>query len=406
MFPITQCFITGHNRTNKKLNALRAIIIHWTANTNKGANAMANRNYFNNKHLTPSGSLVYASAHYNVDSTCIIQCLPDDEVGYHVGAKASRYTAIARKLMGEFTSPNFVTIGIEMCVNSDGDFDITRKQTAELTLYLANKYGLGRGDIFRHYDITGKDCPRMMIEEAAWSAFLDEVFAVEPTNYRVCSGVVNVRGGAGTNFPIVGKVSMNQVVKVIEKSGQWFKIGDKQFVHGSFLEPADADVEVPSELELKSVVAPVASAAPTGATATATDAAPNKIFKAFKINVSELNVRGGAGVDFPVVKKLAMDEVVPYIEAVGSWVKIGENEFVNGDYLVEVMSPGVKPKPDPLVRFRVNAPILNVRSGAGSDFPVVKKVISGDIVTLVEKVGPWFKIGEGEFVHSDFVVTV
>lgn len=397
MFPITQSFITGHNRTNRKLNALKAIIIHWTANTNKGANAMANRNYFNTKHLTPSGSLVYASAHYNVDSTCILQCLPDDEVGYHVGAKAFRYTATARRLMGDLSSPNYVTIGIEMCVNSDGDFDITRAQTVELTRYLANKYGLGRADVLRHYDITGKDCPRMMIEEAAWSSFLDDVFVKETTMYRVCPGFLNIRAGADTTYPVVGKVTMNQIVKVTEKKGEWFKIGEKQFVHGKFLEPADNVVAVPDELALNTESQPAANGA-----------AAEKTYRTFRINVSELNVREGAGADFAVVKKLAMNDVVPLIELEGSWTKIGENEYVHTDYLVEVIDPN-KPSQTlaaTLERFRVNAARLNVRSGAGPDFPVVKKVISGDIVTAVEKVGPWIKIGENEFVHSDFVVTV
>ena len=418
MFPITQSLITGHNRTNRKLNALRAIIIHWTANTNRGANAMANRNYFNTRHLTPSGSLVYASAHYIVDSTSIIQCLPDDEVGYHVGAKASRYTAKARKLMAGYNSPNYVTIGIEMCVNSDGDFEVTRAQTVELTLYLANKYGLGRADVLRHYDITGKDCPRMMIEEAAWSAFLDEVFVVETSYYRVCPAVLNVRSGADTKYPTVGKVSMNQIVKVTQKVGVWFKIGDNQFVHGNYLEPAENTVAVPDELQINSgsgvagasVEGAVVEVAPDEIAAAPTavvDVAPEKVYRQFRVNVSGLNVRSGAGEEFPVVKQIVMNDIVPLMDVAAPWVKIGENEFVHGDYLIEVIDPMlVKPVEAPVVRYRVNASRLNVRSGAGPDFPVVKKVISGDIVTFVEQVGPWMKIGDAEFVHSDYVVTV
>jgi N-acetylmuramoyl-L-alanine amidase CwlA len=67
MFPITEQFITGHNRPYRKLDGLKAIIIHWTANTNRGANAMANRNYFNSKHYDTNGNIIYASAHYIID---------------------------------------------------------------------------------------------------------------------------------------------------------------------------------------------------------------------------------------------------------------------------------------------------------------------------------------------------
>ena len=47
MIPITQALLTNHNRPKFKLKKLKGIVIHWTANTNPGANALANRNYFN-----------------------------------------------------------------------------------------------------------------------------------------------------------------------------------------------------------------------------------------------------------------------------------------------------------------------------------------------------------------------
>lgn len=237
MFPITEQFISGHNRPYRRLDGLKAIIIHWTANTNRGANAMANRNYFNSIHLDANGNLIYASAHYIVDSTSIVQCLPDDEVGFHVGAKASRYTDTAHRIMGGSGSPNYVTIGIEMCVNSDGDFNVTRSQTVELTRALAKKYSISRENILRHYDITRKDCPRMMLDEAVWSSFLDEVFASASVtdSYRVNVAQLNVRAGDGTQNPIVRKLAMGDIVTVLDKSGVWYQIGQGEFVHSDYL---------------------------------------------------------------------------------------------------------------------------------------------------------------------------
>lgn len=237
MFPITEQFISGHNRPYKKLDGLKAIIIHWTANTNRRANAMANRNYFNSKHYDANGNVIYASAHYIVDSTAIVQCLPDNEVGYHVGAKASRYTDTAKRIMGGISSPNYVTIGIEMCVNSDGNFDITRAQTVELTRMLARKYNISRENILRHYDITRKDCPRMMLEESIWGAFLDEVFAsaAVTNSYRVNVAQLNVRAGDGTQNPIVRKLAKGDIVTVLDKLGVWYQIGQGEFVHGDYL---------------------------------------------------------------------------------------------------------------------------------------------------------------------------
>lgn len=237
MFPISEQFISGHNRPYRKLDALKAIIIHWTANTNSGANAMANRNYFNSKHYDASGNIIYASAHYIVDSTTIVQCLPDNEVGYHVGAKASRYTDIARRIMAGSGSPNYVTIGIEMCVNSDGDFNITRTQTIELTRALSKKYAIARENVLRHYDITRKECPRMMLDENVWNTFLDEVFANAATidSYRVNVSQLNVRSGDGTQNPIVRRLIMGDIVTVLDKLGLWYQIGQGEFVHGDYL---------------------------------------------------------------------------------------------------------------------------------------------------------------------------
>jgi len=237
MFPITEQFISGHNRPYRKLDGLKAIIIHWTANTNRGANAIANRNYFNTKHLDANGNIIYASAHYIVDSTSIVQCLPDNEVGFHVGAKASRYTDTARRIMGASVSPNYVTIGIEMCVNSDGNFDVTRAQTIELTRMLARKYNISRENVLRHYDITRKDCPRMMLDETVWSTFLDEVFASTAitNSYRVTTTHLNVRSGAGTQNPIVRQLAMGDIVTVLDKFGVWYQIGQGEYVHSDYL---------------------------------------------------------------------------------------------------------------------------------------------------------------------------
>lgn len=162
MIPIQQKILTNSNRPKKKLRKLKAIVVHWTANKGKGANAMANRNYFNS--TTRS-----ASAHYIVDDSNIIQCIPDDEVAYHVGAKSYRPKGI--KLMEGVYSPNWFTIGIEMCVNADGNFGKTEENTINLICYLMKKYGLDTSDLIRHYDVTGKDCPHMYIDEAKWGAF-------------------------------------------------------------------------------------------------------------------------------------------------------------------------------------------------------------------------------------------
>jgi N-acetylmuramoyl-L-alanine amidase CwlA len=149
------------NRSGKKLLKIKGVVIHYTGNTGRGANAVANRNYFNN-------TTTYASAHYIVDDHSIIRCIPDNEVAWHVGAKS--YTPIGMTIK-ENATPNYYLIGIEMCVNSDGDWNKTYQYTAELAAFLLRKYNLTMDNLYRHYDITGKLCPAMMVNNAEWSKF-------------------------------------------------------------------------------------------------------------------------------------------------------------------------------------------------------------------------------------------
>lgn len=254
MLPIQEEYLDNYNRPNRALKKLKGIIIHWTANTHRGANAIRNRNYFNTKPYikTQSGKVIYASAHYLIDDSNIIRCVPDLEEAFHCGAKWSRYKKAAHELMGteegsayNGDSPNKYTIGIEMCVNSDGDFAMTRQHTVELTRHLLSKYDLNIDSVLRHYDITGKNCPRMMLEETIWQGFLDDVssqnsFTSNNENlekFKVNTAELNVRKGPGTNHAVVRRVYNGETVSKHDLDGQWIKIGTDQWVHSLYLIP-------------------------------------------------------------------------------------------------------------------------------------------------------------------------
>ena len=136
--------------------------------------------------------------------------------------------------MGDTGSANYVSIGIEMCVNSDGDFNITRTQTIELTNFLANKYNIERINILRHFDITAKVCPKMMIDNSIWNSFLDEVFMVNQ-NYLVIASRLNIRKGPGTSFNTVGSLNRGEFITAVETTGKWTRIADEQWVCSDYL---------------------------------------------------------------------------------------------------------------------------------------------------------------------------
>jgi len=301
MLPITERLLDNYNRPKDPLKKLNAIIIHSTANTNKGANAIRNRDYFNTKPAIydVNNNKVYASAHYIVDDKTIVQCIPDNERAYHVGAVT--YPPNMHNMLGipANDSPNYYTIGIEMCVNSDGDFVKTRQNTIELTRYLLGKYGLTVNNVFRHNDITGKPCPEMMLNNAVWNQFLKEMdINIEPTKERLKVNVetLNVRAGAGTNFSIQRKLHLGDVVEKTGQNGVWYQIAVNEWIHSSY-------VTVEKVITLK-------------------------------VNVSVLNVRAGAGTIFPVKRQLYLGEIVTKIGQSNEWYQIAEDEWIHSDYVI------------------------------------------------------------------------
>lgn len=145
------------NRPRRNLKELKGIVLHWTANVSKGADADAHYKYFNNANRS-------ASAHYIVDDKKVVQLIPDMEVAWHVGDKPRLSNLPYRKqLVPQGGNPNDYFIGVEMCVNKDGNWIDTLRNTRELLQELFKRYGFDSDNLYRHYDITGKDCPKMYL---------------------------------------------------------------------------------------------------------------------------------------------------------------------------------------------------------------------------------------------------
>jgi N-acetylmuramoyl-L-alanine amidase len=156
--------VNPFSRPGKKLSGVKALVIHWVANA--GSTAKQNRNYFESlkDQSLNDASARYASAHFIAGLFGeVVQCIPAEEMAYHVGAKT--YTPEALGRLGHY--PNNRTVGIELChPGPDGRFAIeTLNAAAELCGLLCIQTGLNPlADIWRHYDITGKDCPKWFVE--------------------------------------------------------------------------------------------------------------------------------------------------------------------------------------------------------------------------------------------------
>ena len=175
---ITKDLLTKNpfSRPGTFLNSIKGIVIHWTANP--ATSAEQNRAYFESLKAQneKSEKAKYASAHFIIGiNGKIIQCIPITERAYHVGSLTYKPKAVA-SLSGY---PNNCTLGIELChPNSAGNFtEQTIKSAVELCTNLCLQNNLEPTKaLFRHYDITGKNCPKYFVEnENEWQKFVQEV---------------------------------------------------------------------------------------------------------------------------------------------------------------------------------------------------------------------------------------
>ena len=160
------------------VNKCKYITIHETGNTNKGANALNHAKYINN------GSSV--TWHYTVDDKQVIQHYKDSVQCWHSGDGRG--------------DGNLNSIGIEMCVNSDGDFNKTILNTIELVKHLMNKHNIPIENVVQHNKWSGKDCPANIRsgKPISWGGFINMIKNTNSNDvlYRVQVGAFKNKNNA------------------------------------------------------------------------------------------------------------------------------------------------------------------------------------------------------------------
>lgn len=147
-----------YSRPQTKLEKIKGVVIHYTANP--GTDAIANRNYFDN--LKVSGT-TKVSSHFVIGlEGDIVQCIPTSEIAYASNKR------------------NDDTISIEVC-HPDESGKFTKKSyntLVRLTAWLVCEYNLDSDYILRHFDVTGKNCPKYFVEnEDEWDDFKKDVYS-------------------------------------------------------------------------------------------------------------------------------------------------------------------------------------------------------------------------------------
>ncbi len=145
-----------YSRPEEPLEKLNGVVVHYTANPN--TTGWENRNYFEN---LKESKKTKVSSHFiiGLDGT-IIACIPLDEIAYASNER------------------NEDTISIECChPKKDGVLEgATYKSLIALTAWLMGEFEFQEDGILRHYDVTGKNCPKDFVEHPEkWEAFKKDV---------------------------------------------------------------------------------------------------------------------------------------------------------------------------------------------------------------------------------------
>ena len=148
--------VNEYSRPGLSTGTINGVVVHYTANP--GSTAQQNRDYFENLATTHEAKV---SSHFVVGLEGeVIQCIPTSEMSYATNSR------------------NVDSISIECChPDETGKFyDSTYESLVELCAYFCTEFKLKPEDVIRHYDVTGKICPKYFVDhEDAWDQFHKDV---------------------------------------------------------------------------------------------------------------------------------------------------------------------------------------------------------------------------------------
>lgn len=145
-----------------------------------------------------------ASWHIAVDEKEAVEAIPLDEVAYHAGTRDGNYSSI----------------GIEIC--ESGNREKTLTNAVQLVAKMLHERSWGVDRLRRHYDWSGKICPRIMSQNnwQGWKQFVERV-RKELESMELKPAKVLVDGQECEAYIINGKTFV-EVRKPFEQAG--FKV--------------------------------------------------------------------------------------------------------------------------------------------------------------------------------------
>lgn len=198
------------SRPAKPMDA-KYITVHNTGNTGVGANALAHASLLKRAALGSTGW------HFTVDDARVIQHIPTNENAYHAGDGAGG-------------TGNTQSIGVEICENSDGNYEKAEALAIDLIRYLMARENIPIENVKPHKHWSGKICPHKILPRwGAFIAIIKNVPVVKPT--QKFAMVLEITAKIGLNMRtepiatagVVVTIPFGERVSATESNGGWYK---------------------------------------------------------------------------------------------------------------------------------------------------------------------------------------
>ncbi len=212
---------------------------------------------------------------------------------------------------------------------------------------------------------------------------------------RVTTKNVNERVGPGKQFKSVGWRQAGDIVNVVDATGTWWKLANGHYIMAKYLKIVSSSDEPPITDE------PLPPP-PGGDMSQAI---------ACRVTADQVNERTGPGKGYKSVCKHDHGEIVYVINASGTWWKLANGHYMMAEFLKKVSDPDVPTNPggndlaQPIL-CRVTANGVNERLGPSKSYESVRKHDRGEVLSIINTTGSWWKLTNGHYMMAEFLQMV
>ena len=210
---------------------------------------------------------------------------------------------------------------------------------------------------------------------------------------------LKLRKGAGRHYATQCILAEGSEVYLLRISGLWASVQHQQnfgWLPAQCLERLSVVQAVTPPIVRAPKPAPVIARGFTPRSAASPAEPADDDFIPTHRSTADLNLRKGSGTNYPVLRVLAADVLVRKLDEAGTWTKVATGQdtgWVPSAYLeqVNIQRPATGIQSLAPVEFTTTVR-LNVRTGVGDQYPVMRILQAGTMVRVNGSLGAWRRI--------------